>query len=240
MLYLIHGSNQVAGRKKLHAILNPVLEKNPDTPVDFFDAETLLPEELPTLIAGQGLFTGTRALVFDRVLDSAETRDRTLLFLTEMGASRNTILFLDADTDAQTVKKFEKAGAEIFHLQATTASPTFNVFALTDAFGRRDRKRLWIEFRKAVSREGNDDGFFMYVNSMLFWQVKSMLLALLSKNPTEAGMKPFTYQKAKTFLKNYTKEELEKLSSKLMELPHDAHRGIGDLEIGLERLVLDI
>src|SRR3989344_1818574 len=139
MLYLIHGSNQVAGRKKLHAILNPVLEKNPDTPVDFFDAETLLPEELPMLIAEQGLFTGTRILVFDRVLDSAETRDRTLSFLTEMGASRNTILFLDTDTDATTVKKFEKAGAEIFQFQTAATGPAFNVFVLTDALGRRGR-----------------------------------------------------------------------------------------------------
>ncbi|HEY4517307.1 MAG TPA: hypothetical protein VJI74_00240 [Candidatus Paceibacterota bacterium] len=240
MLYFIHGTNAVAARKKLHAILDRALEKAPGTPVAMFHAETLVPEEIGALVAEQGLFTGNSAVVFDNVLGVEEVLLRVLGLLSEMKESRNLLLFLEAEPDAKVVSAFTKAGAEVHYTPAIATGPIFNVFSLTDAFGRRDKKKLWIEYRKALAKEGSDDSFLLYMNSMLFWQVKTMLLALLSKTAAESGLKPFSYQKARTFLKNYSREELEELSGKLVRLPHDAHRGLVDMEVGLERLVLSI
>src|SRR3989344_5335141 len=93
---------------------------------------------------------------------------------------------------------------------------------------------------KKFEKEGDDEGFLLYVISMLFWQAKNMLLAASAGSAAEAGMKPFPFQKAKQALKNYSPEELRSPSSKLISIPHDARRGLHDLAVSLERFVLSI
>jgi energy-converting hydrogenase Eha subunit H len=67
-----------------------------------------------------------------------------------------------------------------------------------------------------------------------------MLLVAEAKTAGEAGVAPFVFTKAKNFLKNYSVPELQTLSSKLVRMYHDAHRGIHDFEIALERFVLHL
>ena len=238
MLFLLQGGNRVAARKKLHAVIGQLLTKYPEMPQTAIDAENFVPEELGALIAGQGLFEKRRLVVFDTVLELGE--EAIVEALAAMQDSPNAFLFLDEAVATPLLKKFEKAGAQVFSFPAAEAKREFNVFALTDALGSRDRKRLWIEYRKAVEKEGDDDSFLLYVISMLFWQAKNMLLASSAGSAAEAGMKPFPFQKAKQALKNYSPEELRSLSSKLISIPHDARRGLHDLAVSLERFVLSI
>ena len=240
MLYAIQGDNAIPSRKKLHSIIDSILEAHPETPVAIFDAESFIPEELSNHIAERGLFEKTRVVVFDRVLVDDEIEERLANFVTEMAESENTFVILEEAFSKGLLDVLKKVGAELFEFKAPEQKPTFSVFALTDALGRRDKKKLWVEYQKALRSEGGDDSFLMHVTSMFFWQVKSMLFALGAKTPAEAGMKPFAYQKAKSFLRNYSKKELEKLAGTLVSLPHDARRGLSNLEIALERFILSV
>jgi hypothetical protein len=78
------------------------------------------------------------------------------------------------------------------------------------------------------------------LHGILFWQVKSMLLATLSKDAKESGLNPFVYSKAKNYAKNFTLDELKKISSQLVAIYHQAHRGEVDFDLALEKFFLSI
>ena len=76
--------------------------------------------------------------------------------------------------------------------------------------------------------------------NILFWQVKSMLLAHYSKTAQESGLNPFVFRKAFQFQKNYSELELRGLSKKIIILHHNVRRGIGDLTTSLEYFALSL
>jgi hypothetical protein len=140
--------------------------------------------------------------------------------------------------DTETLRAITDAAEKVqsFTLKEKKGKPDFNIFSLTDAFGRRDKKNLWVLFQKAVESGAVPEE----IHGILFWQLKSMLLAHACKSAAEAGVKPFVWSKARTFAKNWSEEELKNLSAKMVSLYHDAHRGIYEFPIALERLILTI
>src|SRR3989344_3812871 len=89
----------------------------------------------------------------------------------------------------------------------------FNIFALTDAIGARKKRDAWVLYQKALAQGLLPEDVFFRV---LIWQVKSMLLASKTKGVSETDMKPFPYNKAKGFSKNFKDGEIEKLSEDLI------------------------
>jgi DNA polymerase III delta subunit len=112
----------------------------------------------------------------------------------------------------------------------------FNIFALTDAIGARDKKSAWILYQKALASGMAPDEIFWRVA----WIVKSMLLASKTETASETDMKDFPYRKAKGYAQKFSQEELEKLSAELVIGYHDARRGIGEIETLLEKLILGL
>ena len=112
----------------------------------------------------------------------------------------------------------------------------FNIFALTDAFGARKKKEVWILYQEALlSGVSAEEVFYKII-----WQLKSMLLASKTKSVSETDMKPFPYNKAKSFLKNFKQEELENLSQDLVVGYNLARRGQGDIETLIEKTILSL
>jgi len=114
--------------------------------------------------------------------------------------------------------------------------PEFNIFALTDALGARKKREAWILYRKALAAGLSAEEVFF----KLFWQVKSMLIALKTKSVEETDMKAFPYAKAKRFLKNFKPGELEKLSEGLVIGYYQARRGEGEVETLVEKILLGL
>ena len=112
----------------------------------------------------------------------------------------------------------------------------FNIFALTDALGARDKKRAWVLYQQALSAGLSAEEIFFKI----VWQVKSMLIASRTKNVGETDMKPFPYSKAKSFLKNFSTSELQNLSEALVIGYHQARRGEGEIETLVERILLSL
>ncbi|MBI1974550.1 MAG: hypothetical protein HYS51_01715 [Candidatus Zambryskibacteria bacterium] len=112
----------------------------------------------------------------------------------------------------------------------------FNIFAFTDAVGARKKKNAWLFYQEALLAGVSAEEIFF----KLFWQTKSMLLALKTKSAAEADMKPFPYSKAKSFLKNFSSSELINLQTSLVVDYHKARRGEGEIETLVEKILLKL
>lgn len=127
-----------------------------------------------------------------------------------------------------------KKGEEEKDLIGVKPRAEFNVFALTDAVGSRNKREAWVLYQKALSLGLAPEEFFYKV----VWQVKTMLLASKTQTALEADMKPYPYSKAKGFLRNFKPGELEELSLKMVRGYHEARRGNEEMETFVEKTLL--
>lgn len=238
MLYFLHGSDATQSRKKLHDLVDSLLKKKPDASVFRMEAEGWDAARFEELLGGQGLFEHKYIVVLDKVFEHATAKDDVLGALKALKESDNVFICLEGDIDAVTVKKLEKHSekSQKFEEEKTTAKKEFNIFSLTDAFGMRDKKKLWVLYRQAIMSGSEPEE----IHGILFWQLKSILTALGSKDAQESGLKPFVFQKAINFAKKYSPEELRVMSAKFVEIYHNARRGISDMETSLERFILSV
>ncbi len=119
-------------------------------------------------------------------------------------------------------------------LIGSKARGEFNIFALTDAIGARKKRDAWVLYQKALASGMAPEEIFW----KLVWQSKTMLIAQNTKSVTETEMKPFPYNKAKGFLKNFKPGEIEKFSESLVIGYHQARRGKGEIETLVEKTLL--
>ena len=161
----------------------------------------------------------------------------------DIAESPNAFVFLEGKVDKATVGKIEKKAEKVQEFKSAgnegktkESKEKFNTFSLADVFGRRDKKNLWVLYQQALLQNVAPEE----INGVLFWQLKSMLVAYKSKSVQESGLSPYVFQKSKSFARNYSEEEMKKMSSALVSVYHDSRRGIHDFEIALERFILDI
>jgi len=248
MLYVLYGTDTIKARVKLKSLLDTLHKRKPDASLVRVDDETFENQQLDELMYGQGLFEKKYIVVFDKVFLNEEAKKCILENIQDIAKSSNIFIFFEEKVDKKTLVKLEKHAEKVQAFipnTATAVKKPFDIFSLTDALGRRDRKHLWILYQKAKHNNISDEE----IHGILFWQTKSMLLAVSAKSAVDAGLKPFVFQKARTFCKNYTKRELEKLSASLIAVYHDARRaplggsarrGIHEFPIAMEQFVLNI
>lgn len=239
MLYVLHGTDTIKAREKLDSLLESLHKKKPDASVIRIDDEQFNASALDELISGQGLFERKQIIIFNNVFRDEDAKKTVLQSINDIATSQNIFILFEEKLDKKTLSKFQKHAEKIQEFDrkdSHDAKKPFDIFSLTDAFGKRDKKKLWVLYQKARMHNVSNEE----VHGILFWQTKSMLLAGNALNAREAGLNPFVYKKAAEFQKNYSETELKTLSATLVSLYHDARRGIHDLGISLERFMLDI
>ena len=236
MIYLLYGTDTVKARNKLHTVLNSLLAKRPEATLLHIDNENFELSQLDELVHGQGLFEKRMVVVLDNIFQSSEAKEKVTDNLKEIADSDNIFILLEEKVDSALLRKLEKKSEKIqeFEMKGVLRKKRFDIFMLSDALGRRDRKKLWAFYHKAKLSNISDEE----IHGILFWQIKSMLIAGSSQDAKDAGLNPYVFKKSKSFLKNYSREELQKLSSSLISLYHDARRGIHELDVGLELFLL--
>ena len=112
----------------------------------------------------------------------------------------------------------------------------FPDFAFTDAITSRDKKEAWIQYQREVASG--------LVPEQLFWavtkQIKNLILASRTHTAVEADLNPFVYKKLKAGLSNFKEGELEGISESLVIGYHDARRGKGEIEMMVEKTLLNL
>jgi len=236
MIYLITGNSKKVF-SKTEQLVNSMLAKRPESGAFKLNSNNWDSNKLEELISGQSLFTKKYIVQFSRILENPEAKNYLLGKLRELKESENIFVWAEPKMDVKTFKKFEKyvEKAQEFKESRSVSKRDTEVFAISDAFGERKHKKLWLLYTKLIKKVGPEE-----IYGILWWQLKSMLLVSKSSGIKETGLKPFVYLKSKRFLNNYSEEELSDLSNKLMDLYHESRQGGAELEIKLEQFILGI
>jgi hypothetical protein len=243
MIYLFYGRDTDKARSKAGAITESLLQKRKNASFFKLNSDTWQETAFQEYVGGQGLFVQKYIVFLDRLFEKKEIKDFVLGRLKELKESENIFIILEGVLDKASITKFEKHSEKVQSFGETDEAvgkkikkAEFNIFSITDALGARNQKRLWTLYQQALRNNVVSEE----LHGILFWQVKSMLLALLSKDVKESGLNPFVYSKAKNYAKNFTLSELKNISSSLIQMYHRAHRGEVDFESELEKFFLKI
>ena len=186
-------------------------------------------------LGATSLFGGSEWFILDAPASHPDFTEEVQNTLAELAESPNTFIILEDKLLAPAKKKYSKHAAEITEF-ASGKTEKFNVFLLVDALAEKDKRRLWVLLQEARLNGSRAEE----VVGILWWQLKSLRLASLTNSAGEAGMKDFPYNKAKRALNKFSDGELNKLSQSLLELYHDGHAGMNDMDLALEEWVLEL
>lgn len=239
MLYVLHGTDTTKSREKVNALIRTLLSKKPDALLVRITGETFTEETLEEYISSLGLFEQKSIVVLDTVFESKENQSAVLAKLKEIESSDNIFILLEGKIDAKTLTRISKhATKSQEHMvpKKVAQKPDFNIFELSDALGERNRKKLWVIHQEGKLRNISDEE----MHGILFWGVKNMILARNENDAKSAGLSPFVYGKAKRYASNFTKKELDQVSSKLVSLYHESRRGIISFDTALEQAILQM
>lgn len=238
MLYVFHGTDISTAQKKARTLIESLRAKRPDAAFEHIEADSFEPNIVESHLGGQGLFSNKYIVFLDRVTEKAEAKEVLPDFAAPMQESTNIFIVLEGSPNAALKKAFEKSAEKIVVCDAPDSfkKKEFNIFALGDAFGSRDAVKSWTIYRQAVENGLESESIL----GTLFWQAKSIALAKNGKTAAETGLNPFVYAKSKKYADNFSAEELGSTLKRLVTLYHDAHRGLVDLELGVEGLLLNI
>lgn len=218
MIYFYYGTDINKARTKAHELVDSLLKKKPDASFFKMDSENFNTSQLQEYIGGMGLFSNKYIVFLDRLSEKKDVKDEFLEKIKEISESENIFIVLEGKLDKVSTTKIEKKSEKFvnFVLEEVVVKPVYNAFALADAFAKRDKKQVWILYRKSIDAGEAPEA----LHGMIFWKVKSMLLA--------------------GFGGGWKQDELLKVAEDLVVLYHDARRGKHELETGLEAYLLGI
>ncbi len=157
--------------------------------------------------------------------------------LEKLSLSPNLFFFVEDKVSKKTLDGFSKIGAIVHQtkeVHSLTKKQEFPIFALADALGERDKKKLWMLYRSAIDQGTSPEE----INGILLWQLKN--LAMVIDSPQDVpGMKPFVYSKNKRYAKNYTFESVQQLAKQFTYAFHNRDT-YDTLDIQIERILLTL
>ena len=247
MIYFYYGTDGESARKKAQVTVDALLAKKPDATLIKIGEEDISTNQLFDLVGGQALFAQKYIVYFHDTFQNKENKEIIVKNIKEIAGSENIFIFAEEKLDKAALTKIEKVAEKV--QEFVKAEKTLNkkeklaligekidFFEFADALGRRDKRGLWILYQDALAEQVPAEE----VHGIFYWQVKSMLLGKLCKTADEAGMKPYPFQKSREHARNYKDGELEKISSNLVSMYHEAHRGNTDFFVALEKFILEL
>jgi hypothetical protein len=213
MIYLFAGDdtqNKIKAYEKFLKTLENELE------IFFVNKNNFDPIQIESFSSGDGLFFSKCAVVLTNLFEKEEAADFLLGKLPKLGESKNLFIFSEGKLSKAVLDDFKKARAELDIFELTKEKKEkFNNFLLADAFGERDKLKLWIYFRQAM-----DLGVGMEeLVGVLFWKAKDMILR-------------------KNFGK-FREQELQDFAAQISYLLPDARKRGLDAEATLEEFLLE-
>lgn len=265
MLYLIHGTDIGKIKSKQNELVAVMQKKQPDVSLYKINEENASWSTISELISSQGLFLSKYIVVLDRLLGSDSKEDVTLNIseniinnLKDFEESNHAWIIVEESPSKTLLKKIEKFIFKVFDVDEGEGETGGNVrsrgfsggpskadgalikktkptsFAFADALFSKNKALAWQEFQKL--KEAGVAG--EEIHGVMWWQLKSMFLTMMSKSAAEAGISPFVFTKSKKMCQTWDIQDLHNLSNQIVEIYHKSHRGECDLMIEIERVVL--
>jgi DNA polymerase III delta subunit len=252
MIYFLHGTDTDKARAKGRELVASLQKKKPDAAFFTVNAEIWNASGtgfggavIDEYAGGQGLFENKFIVLVDRVGEEKDNREELAEKAALMAESDNIFIVVEGKLDKPTVTALTKVAAKTQEFEVSVGgaasgggkkSDGVSIFAIGDAFGRRDKKELWTLYRQFIDMGMAPEE----IHGTLFWQAKSIAIAARASGAGDSGLSPFVYQKAKAYADNFKPEELRKLLDDLIAVSHDSRRGKHELETALEMLLLKI
>lgn len=233
MLYVFYGSDAVAVRRKAISFVDEL--EGEGFSFERIDGESYAPGICNSIAGGTSLFGEKSVYILDTPSNDSTFNEEVLENLESFTQSQNAFVVIEHSLLASPKKLFAKY-AETLEEVVGEVAVRFNAFALADSLSSKDKKTLWLQLQDA-QRAGLSAEEII---GTLWWQLKTLRIASLTKSAEEAGMKDFPYNKAKRALRNFSDGELEELSRRLLTVYHNGHLGKGDIDFALERFTLTI
>jgi len=232
MLVVFSGNNTVETRAQARAYI--LQEEEAGKSVRTIESDVYQAGELFAAAQGASLFGGVECIVLDTLSENDDASAELLDVLPLLASSPHTFVVIEKKLSADDVKVFSEHADKLTQTKEDAAQ-RFNAFALADALASKDKKALWMLLLRAQSEGLTPEEII----GTLFWQLKSLRLAKITKTAAEADMKDFPYNKAKRAAAKFTTEELQKLTDSLLIVYHKGHLG-SDIDLTLEKWVLTI
>ena len=183
-------------------------------------------------VGANSLFGGVECFLLDTPSDIEEFEKEVYGALADMAASENIFIVMENTLLADAKKKYSKYVVPIEF--TVDKAERFNSFAIAEALAKKDKRNMWVLLQQARLAGLRDEEII----GMLWWQLKALRLAKLTRTAEEAGMKDYPYKKAKQALAGFKPGEVDTLSHSLLELYHQSHQGKREMDLALEEWVL--
>ena len=168
-------------------------------------------------------------------------RDEALKFGLALSAAELKVLAEEFDFDPWTIAaKLERMSLEKIKISGKNFFSEPNYFQFADlAFARRKYEALKLLRGFVKQGLGGEEAFWK-----LWWKIKTlrMIDSCLRRQAGQGnlGLHPYVLQKSRADLKNFSSEELKKLSYELLDIFSEVRRGEESFEEGLEKILLKL
>jgi hypothetical protein len=236
MLSIIYGNNREKGREQFRKVRESARAKCDNE--HSVQENTITSEFLDEMSISRGLFGERTLFIFDSVLEKKEYQTLIASCAQELQTSPNFFLLFEPSFDKKIVTTIETAGVILkeFTVKKMDTRPSFNIFSLGDALGKRNKKELWVLYHSAISVGFEPEE----ICGTLFWTLKNIAIIKNSPDSTKTKLNPFVAKKTLSFTKNYTQKEISTLSHSLITAYHEAHISGEPMPISLEKFILQI
>ena len=228
MLQVFYGTNRTLVRNAAHQAAEQIGLKATSIDDTQYQPGIILDSATAT-----SLFGGEACYILDTPSSDEAFLKEVIDVLPTLAESPHTFIVMEGSLLADQKKRYAKFSTSLqeFTLEKTER---FNPFGLAEALARKDKKQLWVLLQKARMEMIREEELV----GILWWQLKTLRLAAITRTAEEAGLKEYPYKKAKQSLRNFAPGELERLSQSLLELYHADHQGGTSMEVSLEQWVL--
>jgi len=247
MYYIFHGKDTIKSRKKVSETISAFSKKNPHSNIFRFSDEDFDTSSFLGYSGSLSLFSDKFLIVCENLFKNKESAEVVSSNIEEIKNSPNVFIFLEESLKKTELSLLEEKAEKIFKFELSSdedkgaKEKAFNIFTISDAFGEKNKKKIWIVYNQAI-KEGvsSEEAFWKIV-----WQVKNMLLAGIASEKGDRAIEklkinPFVLSKAKRYSKNFDKEELKDIYWKLVSFYHESRNGNVDFDIALERFILEL
>ncbi len=235
MLYFFYGDSKKAS-DKANELIKKMLEKKPDASVFVIDDENCREGILQEMTRSRALFQN-RYIVKVKRIENSEKREVIFKFLKEIKESENVFVWSEGKVSILSlnkIKKFAEKSVEVGKSQIPNSKSQNKIFEICNSIINRNKKDLWSKYRELLEIFAPEE-----IHGTIFWQFKN--IAIVSKSSQkESGLAPFPYQNAKKGLNKYSEKEILEKVSELSRILHESRSGEGELEILLEKFILNL
>lgn len=235
MLYTIYGDRKISFDKSIKMI-EALLKKQPDANYLKLDPDNYSDEKIKEIINSKTLFAPKSIILVSGVFTEIKS-DFINKNLKAISESENVFVFSEGKLDSKTVKKLEKYSAKVVENKPfkNRELEKNNIFEITNYFGKRDKKGLWIKYQEFVEKYSAKE-----IVNILWWQLKNIYIAKNAKNAKEGGLASYAYSTSLAFSKNYSNKELDNLIKDFLEIQLESSNSEEYIREKLEVLIFGL